>query len=88
MLNSGVENKTKCCIKKREGLLAGLVEEGLLDSAGSDSSAARSSILRARLVGSSTLVGCNAGFCLSRSLMFKVDSPNRGKAGLGTGGHP
>ena len=85
-LNNGVENKTKCCIKKRAGLVPGLLEEGLLDSTGKLSSAARSSILRVILVGSSTL-GCNAGFCLIKSLMFKVNSPNSGKACLGTGGH-
>ena len=87
-LNKGVENKTKCFIRKLVGLIAGLLEEGLLDSAGSDSSAARSSILRARLVGSSTLVGSDVRFCFIRSLMFKVNSPNRGKAGLGRWGPP
>lgn len=87
-LNKGVENKTKCCIKKREGLVPELLEEGLLVSAGKLSSAARSSILRAKLVGSSGSLGCNAGFCLSKSLMFKANSPNRGKAGLGTRGPP
>ena len=86
-LNKGVENKTKCCNKKRAGLVPELVEEGLLDSTGRLSSAARSSMLRARLVESSGSSASLLGFCLIRSLMFKVNSPNRGKAGLGTGGH-
>ena len=44
-------------------------------------------MLRARLVGSTGSSASLLGFCLIRSLMFNVNTPNRGKAGLGTGGH-
>lgn len=85
-LNKGVENKTKCCIRKRGDLVPELLEEGLLVSAGKLSSAAKSSILRARLVGSSGSSASLLGFCLIKSLMFNANSPNRGMAGRGTRG--